>query len=174
MTHYCDYFDEERFNCLPSEVDGQPIHGLGCALWQPRVKKEVVAPTGNPYPPHDSAYELTLTTTEDNPYLLRETVNKIMASAMFEIISYSACIELTQAGLPHVHAILYSKKKYLDASKIKAPKGPIKFPYRYELKRVRNINNYLNYIQKENGNKLIEDYCARKGIPQFWDGVSQI
>lgn len=111
----------------------------------------------------ESSYELTLTTTEDDPYYLRESLTKIVQSAMFEIHSYEACIELTDAGLPHIHAVLYSKKKYLDATKIKS-----KFKYRYELKRVRSLPDYLNYIKKEAANPIISEYCTRKGIQQFW------
>lgn len=123
-----------------------------------------VVPAPQPLPPGVvSVYELTLTTPEDDPYYLRESFQKIVSSAMYEVHSFEACIELTKEGLPHIHAVLYSKNKYCDASKLKT-----KFKYRAELKRVRKIDNYLNYIKKEDGNPIIVDYCAKKGIPQFW------
>lgn len=116
-------------------------------------------------PGASSAYELTLTTPEDDPYYLREALTNIVNSAMFDVHSYEACLELTEAGIPHIHAILYSKKKYLDATKIKT-----KFKHRYELKRVRDLTKYINYIKKEDGSPIIQEYCLKKGIPQFWDG----
>jgi len=115
-----------------------------------------------PAVPYVSAYELTLTSTVDDPYYLRSSLKSIVDSAMFDIVNWESCIELTEAGLPHIHAILYSSRKYLDASKIKT-----KFKYRYELARVRDLDKYLKYIHKEYGNPDIVDYCKRKGIPQF-------
>lgn len=116
-----------------------------------------------PIPAHESVYELTLTSTEDDPYYLRMTLERIEKSAMFEIVHYEACIELTKAGLPHLHAILYSKRKTLDASKLKKM-----FKYRAELKKVRNEIAFINYIKKEDGNPIVYDYCSKKGIPQIW------
>lgn len=121
-----------------------------------------------PTKPYESIYELTITTTKDDPYELRQIIFKIAQSAMFEVVSCAACIELTKAGLPHIHAILYSKRKYLDASKIK------RFtPYRYELKRVRNESAYTEYIKKEKDNLTVSTYCEKKGIPQFFNGTQE-
>lgn len=117
-------------------------------------------------PPHASVYELTLTTDEDNVQYLIESYNKVKASKMFGVVHSYACVELTQQGLPHIHAVLFSDKKYLDASKIKGK--PVNFTKRYELKRVRNIGNYLNYIRKEDGNVNIQEYCLKNQVPQFW------
>lgn len=116
---------------------------------------------------YKSVYELTLTTTKDDPYELRQFVKKISESSIYDVIDMPYCIELTTNGLPHVHAVLYSKKKYCDASKIKV----LGFPYRYELKRVKNLDKYLIYIKKEKDNPTIIDYCTRKGIPQFDNAV---
>lgn len=111
------------------------------------------------------AYELTLTTPEDDPYYLRTALSKIVSSNMFDVTYYKASMELTKDGKPHIHAILFTKRKYLDSSKVKKL-----FKYRYELKRVRDLPAYLNYIKKEFSNVSIIDYCAVKGIEQFWDG----
>lgn len=127
---------------------------------RPEVPEPIPLPPGT-----ESVYELTLTSPDDDVYYLRQSLQKIVESRMFEVISFKACVELTQAGLPHIHAILYSKKKFLDATKIKT-----KFKHRAELAKVRNLNNYLIYIHKEDGNPIIQDYCQKKGIPQFWDG----
>lgn len=113
----------------------------------------------------EGIYELTLTTTQDDPAELQRWLSKIMSSAMFDVVHWQACLELTEAGMPHIHAVVYSRKKYLDASKVKR----LKFPYRYELKRVRDVERYLIYIRKESGNPIIEAYCAAKGVAQFWD-----
>lgn len=120
-----------------------------------------------------SIYELTMTTTKDDPYELRQYLQKIVDSSMFEVMHYEACIELQKNGMPHIHAIIYSAKKYCDGSKIKYPKG-INYPYRYEFKRVRNHDNYLNYMKKDLSDNITKEYCTVKGIPQYWkkDGGS--
>lgn len=138
------------------------VHAIAlknCPKGKPKkVKIESNLPVGV-----NSAYEFTLTSTVDDPYYLRESFSKIVNSAMFEVSAWEACIELTKNGMPHIHGIVYSKRKYLDGTKIKT-----KFKYRYEFKRVKMMTNYLNYIKKEDGNKVIQDYCTKKGIPQFW------
>lgn len=135
---------------------------------KPERVKQVQDPI--PVPPGtDSVYELTLTSPDDDVYYLRQSLQKIVESRMFEVIHFKACIELTQAGLPHIHAILYSKKKFLDATKLKT-----KFKHRAELSKVRMHSNYLNYIKKEDGNITIQEYCQKKGVPQFWDGPEKI
>lgn len=114
---------------------------------------------------YESIYELTLTTTVDDPYDLRSTLASVVKSAMFDVTYYQACLELTKNAMPHIHAIIYSSRKYLDASKVK------RFTkYRYELKRVRSEEAFINYIKKSLGDKDIQQYCERKGIPQIWDG----
>lgn len=156
-------------------------HDVWCENWVPHVsvafanegKKRERGQQNVDMHGGESMYELTLTTTKDDPYELRQYLKKIVESRMFEIVYWEACMELTQAGIPHIHAVLYSKRKYLDGSKIKAPKG-IAYPYRYEHKRVKMPQNYLNYIKKENGNPIIVDYCLKKGIPQFWDSNVQV
>lgn len=119
------------------------------------------------FQPYTSLYELTLTINEDDVYTLREGFNKIVSSAMFELKGYIACIELTKAGLPHIHALLFSNKKYVDGSKIKKL-----YKYRYECKRVRFPGNYYNYINKERDNPLVIDYCNIKGVPQTWELIN--
>lgn len=113
---------------------------------------------------YESLYELTLTTTKDDPYELREWLTKIANSNMYMTIGYIYCIELTKAGLPHIHALLFSSNKYCDGTKIKKS---LKYPYRYEMKRVKLPGNYYTYINKESENQLVIDYCLKKGIPQF-------
>lgn len=133
-----------------------------------KVKKPAQEPIQEPaeiIPEHKSVYELTLTTTKDDPYELRAYLNKIVRSRMFGVVKWKACYELTEAGMPHIHAILYSENKYCDATKIKA----LKFPYRYELKPVRSLHGFNNYILKEKNNPIVIEYCAKKGIPQIFD-----
>lgn len=136
--------------------------------WLKKVT-EVVKPQVPRPKEYLSVYEVTLTSTKDDPYELRQWVNKIAQSAMYSVIDMPYCIELTKAGLPHVHAILYSKKKSIDASKIKK----LGFPYRYECKRVKSLDNYENYIMKEKNNPIIIDYCTRKGIQQFDNAIQK-
>lgn len=121
-------------------------------------------------PVHASVYEFTLTTTKDDPYELRQFLTKFTQSAMYAVVAWKACLELTNAGLPHIHAIIYSRNKYCDATKVKK----LGFPYRYELKRVRDLVAYNNYLLKEKDNPAIIAYCENKGIPQFWsDGIRE-
>lgn len=132
-----------------------------------RVSKEVAQlPVAiiDKFAPYESIYELTLTVPTDDAYSLRQGLLRILQSKMFEIKGFIACIELTKQGLPHIHALLFSNKKYLDSTKIKTM-----YEWRYELKRVRLPGNYYDYINKEKNNPTVIDYCAQKGIPQFWE-----
>jgi len=122
-----------------------------------------------PLAQYQSIYELTLTTNVDDPYELRTALAKIVKSKMNGIVFWKACFELTKAGMPHIHAILYSSKKYLDATKIKQF-----FTKRYELKRVRSEQAFLTYIIKEKNNNVVINYCLQKGIPQIWDGSEKL
>lgn len=132
------------------------------ALERPKVEEErpELAP-----PPHESVYELTLTTTKDDPYELRGALEKIVKSFMFEVVAWEACIELQQNGFPHIHAVIYSSRKYCDGTKIRTVQ---KFPYRYTFSRVKHLPQFLLYIKKEKNNAQVIDYCLLKGIPQFW------
>lgn len=117
-------------------------------------------------PPSTVAYELTLTTTKDDPYELRQILATVVSKPMFGVKSWGACFEQQKNGMPHIHAVLYTENKYMDVTKMKRY-----IPYRFECKRVRDLNKYLNYIQKDSGVPSILEYCARKGIDQFWHGT---
>jgi len=126
----------------------------------------VVLPTGeqDQYPSDTkSFYELTLTSTVDDPYALRQWLKQVCDSKMFGVLKFKACMELTKAGMPHIHAILYSSKEYLNTNHIK---DKLKFPYRFELAKVRSVKAFLEYISKSKMNDI--DYCDSKGIPQTW------
>lgn len=133
-----------------------------------KVKRAPKITVDNPVPDHVSSYELTLTTTKDDPYELRTYLHKVVQSKMFGVTGFKACIELTQAGLPHIHAILYTDKKYVDATKIRTA---IKYPYRYECVKVRDPVKYYNYLIKEKNNATVNIYCQQKGIPQIWHTI---
>lgn len=109
-----------------------------------------------------SIYELTLTTSKDDPKALCIAMTKIVKSKMVGSIRCKYSIELTKSGLPHIHAIIYSSKKFIDASKIK----PF-WQERYELKKVISEEHYLNYILKEKNNPAIIAYCAKHNLKQF-------
>lgn len=145
------------------EFEMHRMEGGRRELREPQILVDGDPRPGPPIPVHDSVYELTLTSVDDDVYYLRTVFHKIVASAQFDVVFWKACVELTKSGLPHIHAILYSTRKYLDASKIKKM-----FKYRYELKRVRDEVAFNNYILKEDGNPIISNYCEKKGIPQIW------
>lgn len=113
----------------------------------------------------NSVYELTLTTTKDDPYELRMYFDKICKSKMFDVKAFKACVELQQNGNPHIHAMLWSGKKVLNSNHIKAK---IKFPYRFSLAFVRRQQNFYDYILKEKDSPIIIEYCRKKGIPHQW------
>jgi len=134
---------------------------------KPKIVNDLPVEVVDKFQPYESLYELTLTIDVDDVYTLRECFNKITSSAMFEIKGYIACVELTKSGLPHIHALLFSKKKYIDGSKIKKL-----YKYRYECKRVRHPGNYYDYINKERDNPAVIDYCAAKGVDQLWELIN--
>lgn len=134
-----------------------------------------VRPTEREHKPHQGerdegklrarhVYELTLTSIKDDPYELRTTLGKIVKSKMYKVKYWKAAIELTAAGIPHIHAILCMDCKYVDRVKIKKWT-----PYRYSFSPVRDLDNYLNYVIKEEHNNIVIDYCKKKGIPQIWE-----
>lgn len=151
----CAVHDFDVCTCIFDKKVEQPVR-------QPQVQVDVL-------PAYTSCYEVTLTSTKDDPYELRQWIQKIANSAMYAVVDMPYCIELTEKGIPHIHAILYSNKKYCDGTKVKR----MKFPYRYEFKRVRDIEKYKNYIYKEKDNPVIIEYCFRKGIPQFSNAIQK-
>lgn len=138
----------EKFRPKPKPVEQLPV--------------EVV----DKFAPFDSLYELTLTTTKDDVYELRQWFNKIVRSAMYMVKGYIACIELQKNGNPHIHALLFSTNKHCDSSKIKKS---LKFPYLYTMKKVRKPANYYAYINKEADNPIVKDYCVSRGVDQIWE-----
>lgn len=128
------------------------------------VQQPLPQPVVDKFQPYDSIYELTLTIDKDDVLELLAYFNKVTHSAMFEIKGFIACVELTQSGLPHIHALLFSNRKHIDASKVKKL-----FPYRYTCKKVRLPGNFYEYINKERDNVTVQNYCTAKNIPQIWD-----
>lgn len=109
-----------------------------------------------------SIYELTLTTGKDDPKALISAIDKILKSKMVSSLQSAYSVELTKAGLPHIHAIVYSSRRFIDASKIKSF-----WQERFELKKVISEEHYLNYILKEKNNPVIIEYCKKHNILQF-------
>lgn len=174
----CEVAGEFAYDMCPGRDIG--YHDVLCVHWDCKPKRDF--PVAPPVAmvrddvhiagllPYDaaSAYEVTLTTTKDDPQELRDFLKKIVESKMYAVKAWEACIELQENGMPHIHAIIYSDKKYCDGTKVKSR---IKYPYRYKFARVRNLDNYLKYIHKENDNLIIQEYCEKKVIPQFWNGL---
>lgn len=109
-----------------------------------------------------SIYELTLTTAKDDPKALISAIDKILKSKMVSSLQSLYAVELTKSGLPHIHAIVYSSRRFIDASKIKSF-----WTERFELKKVISEEHYLNYILKEKNNSDIISYCKKHNISQF-------
>lgn len=109
--------------------------------------------------------EITLTQPAESkdPYDLLNTMRRIVQSAMFSIVWWLACIELTDKGTPHIHMLIGSNAKYFNASKIK-----YFHKYRFECAPVRDIKKYIEYIYKEKNDRLHIEFCLQKGIDQFY------
>lgn len=167
------YVDHTYKACM---ADSRPMCSGCCALQSdahdsailaetraliPKVKNKVVEQVVD-YPACNSMYEVTLTTTVDDPKALQTALERICASQMYAVKHVVACIELTEAKMPHIHALIYSDKKYCDGTKVK-----LWYPYRYEFKKVRSHDAYHAYIMKEKGNEAVINYCARRGVSQF-------
>lgn len=163
---------DESYDICPGRAYG--YHDVWCTLWECRSirfddeppVREPLRVGGVPLYEAASVYELTMTSTKDDPYELRQFFSKIVQSKMFDVKHWEAVFELQKNGNPHIHACIWSSKKYCDGSKIKG-KG-INFPYRYEFKRVRDVDKYLLYMKKDLANNITIDYCAKKGIEHYW------
>lgn len=184
MNTYCEEcknicYDDEECNCPAIVAYREKLHqrtkvGLDkyisdlfekMGLPKPRaIPNPLPQPVVDKFQPYDSIYELTLTIDKDDVYQLLGDFNKIVKSRMFEIKGYIACIELTQSGLPHLHALLFSSRKTIDASKIKKL-----YQYRYSCKKVRLPGNFYEYINKERHNATVQGYCDARNVPQIWD-----
>lgn len=113
-------------------------------------------------PNYESCYELTITSLSEDPKDLLQSFDTIVNSKMVSCIGYDRCIELTHNGYPHIHAAIYSSKKYLDAKKICALSKT-----RTSLSRVRNLDNFFNYINKDRDNQSTISYCLKHSVEQF-------
>lgn len=111
---------------------------------------------------YKSVYELTITSVSVDPSRIVSELDRVVNSVQSSVVNYHACIELTQAGMPHIHAILYSSLKYINQSKLKRF-----IQDRYSCKLVRDEKKFLAYIHKEKGNHIVEAYCTRHNVPQF-------
>lgn len=106
---------------------------------------------------------VTLTTDIDEPHALIAAADKIIKSNMFDIRHYWYAVELTKAGLPHIHMLIGSHAKRFDASKIKSF-----WKKRYEcVKPIDKTGDaYYKYLFKEINNPIVIDYCIKHGIAQ--------
>lgn len=185
------YFDQQK-DSYYDMIDNMGCHGTKCKwftevckpcelchllLIKLRVPHQWVEPLPPAEPPqiggeihpdipmHSSVYHLTLTTDVDDPYELRNSFHKFIESAQVDAVYWIAALELTKSNLPHIHVVVYSSRKYIDVKKVSKAKY---FQKRFQLNVVRNLDNYLLYINKGFRSPITEEYCARKGIPQFW------
>lgn len=160
--YYCLCWDTPAMQYL-SDVDFLRIANQRCPALQTSSAKEpeccVLIPNVKGV---KSKYELTLTTADVEPCKLNEAMVKIAKSKMFNLVYWEYAVELTKEGRPHIHAILYSGKRFLDATKIKSF-----WKERFELKKVMSEANYLLYISKEKNNPIVIDYCKKHKIEQY-------
>lgn len=111
-----------------------------------------------------SYYELTLTipTAQDHAELFTG-LRRLLSSKMVGMLSFEACLELTKKGVPHIHALIYSEKRYINASKLK-------YPHRFSCSAVRSVPQFRAYIYKYRGREDIARYCELFNLPQFFRG----
>jgi len=88
---------------------------------------------------------------------------------MFEIVSLEWCMELTKAGMPHLHGFIMSTKQYLQPSKLKK----LGYPYRFSMTKLKKPEAWAHYILKEKNNFSHIAYCRSKNIPQFGNACLQ-
>lgn len=115
-----------------------------------------------------NAYELTLTTEVDEPQKIVDSLYKIVESKMMpEILSWSACLELTKNKLPHIHC-------YIETTGVIQPSKVKKlYKKRYSLSKVRNRGAFLAYIEKEKNNEEVINYCIEKKCQQFYSSDAE-
>lgn len=114
--------------------------------------------------PDGSIYELTLTVPSvDDLKELIDGFYKIITSKMYEIHYYEGCIELTKAGVPHIHAMLVCGNKTPKASTIKKL-----YKYRFTCQKARMPDAFREYVWKGWGDFLIKNFCEDYNIRQFF------
>lgn len=162
----CDICFQDSQKPVRADLDAYVCDLLVRLGIQPKPKPQIeVFPEIKNIEGINSVYELTLTTTKDDPAELRQYLDKIVASKMFGVTAYKACYELQKNGKPHIHAMLWSTKKVLNSNHIKSK---IKFPYIFTLKFVRMQPNFYNYILKNEKDISTIEYCLKNNLTQIW------
>lgn len=108
-------------------------------------------------------YELTLTVPvrdDKTPYELLPWITKFITMKTFKVLDWMYVVELTDAGMPHIHALV-ATRGYVDKSKFK-------YPHRFELKVVRDLGNYINYLHKDIYDPLHIQYKVQYGLQTLY------
>lgn len=114
--------------------------------------------------PDESAgrwYLITFTRPSDerDPHDVLECARKVVRSKQVNALMWAMCLELTQAGAPHVHIVLFSEK-YFDYKKIGNFNRGFKYDVQYEKYDVKK------YIVKTD-TKPPAEYLAHYGLTHF-------
>lgn len=124
---------------------------------EPKTKSKTTPKFVMPVVDFVSTYELTLTTPDDDPKPLWEYIDRVCKLKSFGVVHIVAALELTKAAKPHIHALLYTNKRFLDAKKVK-------YPHRFELKKVQSLDRYYEYIMKDVKDPRTIEYCNLRQV----------
>lgn len=118
--------------------------------------------------PQGPVHEFTLTVPsgESHPEMIKTLADgfyKVISSKMWDVAYYEACVELTKAGIPHIHAIVVC-----DAKPMKAANAKKLYPHRLSVTRAKDVTALRDYVWKGWGDFLIKNYCDNHYIRQFF------
>lgn len=111
-------------------------------------------------------YLITLTQpdTIHTPEHVLKNARKVVMSKQIDPITWSYCLELTQSGTPHTHAIVYTKK-YFDYDKIrKFNRSPEGVQWRVDIQSEKwNVTKY----PMKHETKPTPEWLAAHGLTEF-------
>lgn len=138
-----------------------------------KFAKALIPTDGPPRPdlgplPEGTAFEVTLTVPPDDSTVimiktLADGFYKILGSKMWDIVYYEACVELTKAGIPHIHAIVVCGGRPLKAANAKKL-----YPHRMSVTRAKDLVALRDYVWKGWGNISEKNFCDDHNIRQFF------
>jgi len=128
----CDISEEEH-----SAFEYDRLMAVREALKAPN-RKDV----GNTESDEDHWFFITITQPDTNKDVNRiiKVTNKFIKSKQIEMIEWAYCLELTKAGTPHSHIRCKTKRRYLDANKLRK----LNDNYRIEIKREIGADAYIS------------------------------
>lgn len=133
-------------------------------FWLPKLVKSVktvAKATAKRY------YGVTLTTNADKPKTLNEFKDVLQQiSKISGVIQIHAAVELTEAGTPHIHAIV-STSKYLEAKLVLRANGR-EFVKVDILKKDADRRRFALYMDKAAEDTRLDEFLRSEGSKRNW------